>query len=96
MMYRDEHLGVELRIETSMSRSWFTKAERRLYYIDGVDTRFTSERSMMRMLRKIWERESRDRHSLIVHMARSAYSYEDRHLPLFSRLAARLRHRHPA
>jgi len=96
MIYRDEHLGVELRIETSMVRSWFSKAERRLYCIDGVDTRFTSERAMMRMLRKVWERESRDRHSLIVHMARSAYTYEDRQRPLFSRLAARLRNKKTA
>ena len=45
MIYRDEHLGVELRIETSMARSWFRRSERRFFYIDGVDTRFTSERS---------------------------------------------------
>jgi hypothetical protein len=96
MIYRDEHLGVELRIETAMARSWFHRAEKRFYYIDGVDSRFTSERSMLRMLRKIWERESRDRHSLIVHMARSSYSYEDRPLPLISRLAAKLRHRKTA
>ncbi len=96
MIYRDEHLGVELRIETSMVRSWFSKAERRYFFIDGVDARFTSERAMLRMLRKIWERESRDRHSLITHMARSAYSYEDRRRPLFTRIAARLRNKKPA
>jgi hypothetical protein len=51
---------------------------------------------MLRMLRKIWERESRDRHSLIVHMARTSYTYEDRPRPLLTRLAARFRHRKPA
>jgi hypothetical protein len=92
LVYRDDHLGVELQIVTSRSRSFLKRGERRYYRIDDVETTFRTEEAMLRMLERVWERESRGRHSLIVHLAHSSYSYEDKPKTLLSRLSHRLRH----
>jgi hypothetical protein len=91
LVYRDDHLGVELQVFTPSGTSFFAGREKKAYLIDGVEKKFRSEQAMLRMLDRIAEREVQGRHSLIIHMSHSLNTYDDRPRSMLRRLTSRFR-----